>query len=118
MVVADGAYKHGGVLRQPAHRVALWRAQYDSDKILPDLNVMTILDGPLLARSGRSPPTTRSESANRVVLIARRSLPIYPDERTSKDRAGMSQKCHELKGSSGANLVRFAFDNGHQSIAQ
>ena len=41
------------------------------------------------------PPTTRSESANRVVLIARRSLPIYPDERTSKDRAGMSQKCQE-----------------------
>ena len=41
------------VLRQPARRVALWRAQYDSDKILPDLNVMTILDGPLLAQSGR-----------------------------------------------------------------
>src|SRR6266700_455270 len=52
---------------------------------------------PLLAQSGHSPPTTRSESANRVVLIARRSLPIYPDERTSKDRAGMSQKCHCTK---------------------
>ena len=35
------------ILRQPARRVALWRAQYDSDKILPDLNQMTILNGPL-----------------------------------------------------------------------
>jgi hypothetical protein len=41
------------ILRQPARRVALWRAQYDSDKILPDLNQMTILDGPLLAQSRR-----------------------------------------------------------------
>jgi hypothetical protein len=40
------------ILRQPARRVALWRAQYGSDKILPDLNKMTILDGPLLAQSG------------------------------------------------------------------
>ena len=39
------------ILRQPARRVALWRAQYDSDKILPDLNVMTIFDGPLLAKA-------------------------------------------------------------------
>jgi len=40
------------VLRQPARRVALWRAQYDGNKILPDLNLMTILDGLLLAHSG------------------------------------------------------------------
>ena len=41
------------ILRQPARRVALWRAKYDSDKIRPDLNRVTVLDGPLLARSGR-----------------------------------------------------------------
>ena len=42
------------ILRQPARRVAQWRAKYDSDKIRPDLNRVTILDGPLLAQSGRS----------------------------------------------------------------
>ena len=40
--------------RQPARRVALWRAQYDRDKILPDSNQITILNGPLLAQTGRS----------------------------------------------------------------
>jgi hypothetical protein len=37
------------ILRQPARRVAQWRAKYDSDKIRPDLNVMTVLHGRLLA---------------------------------------------------------------------
>ena len=44
----------GRILRQPARRVAQWRAKYDSDKIRSDLNRVTILDGPLLAQSGRS----------------------------------------------------------------
>jgi hypothetical protein len=42
----------GRILRQPARRVAQWRAKYDSDKIRSDLNRVTILDGPLLAQSG------------------------------------------------------------------
>src|SRR5258705_5171510 len=34
---------------------------------------------------------------NRVVLTARRSLPVYPDERTSSDRPRMSGWCHHRK---------------------
>jgi hypothetical protein len=30
---------------------------------------------------------------NRVVLTARRSLPVYPDERTYSEPVGMSQRC-------------------------
>ena len=31
---------------------------------------------------------------NRVVLTARRSLPVYPDERTYSEPVRMSQRCH------------------------
>src|SRR6267142_1755697 len=31
---------------------------------------------------------------NRVGLTVRRSLPVYPDERTFSDANGMSQRCH------------------------
>lgn len=31
---------------------------------------------------------------NRVVLTARPSLPVYPEQRTLSDRLGMSQRCH------------------------
>src|SRR5216684_6011105 len=31
---------------------------------------------------------------NRVVLTVRCSLPVYPDERTSSEPVGMSQRCH------------------------
>jgi hypothetical protein len=30
---------------------------------------------------------------NRVVLTAHPSLPVYPDERTSSEPVGMSQRC-------------------------
>jgi hypothetical protein len=33
----------------------------------------------------------------RVVLTARPSLPVYPDERTSSEPVGMSERCHERK---------------------
>ena len=32
---------------------------------------------------------------NRVVLTVRCSLPVYPDERTSSEPVGMSQRCHK-----------------------
>ena len=42
------------VLRRPAHRVALWRAQYDAIKYVPISPKTIILDGPLLAQDGLS----------------------------------------------------------------
>src|SRR5216684_8675867 len=40
---------------------------------------------------------------NRVVLTVRCSLPVYPDERTSSEPVGMSQRCHKRKST---NLIR------------
>jgi hypothetical protein len=52
MVVADGAYKHGGVLRQPAHRVALRRAQYGATKYVLISAKPIILDGRFWREAG------------------------------------------------------------------
>jgi hypothetical protein len=57
------------ILRQPARRVAQWRAKYDSDKIRPDLNRVTILDGPLLAPSGRTAEHRFQLSADFVAKV-------------------------------------------------
>ncbi len=45
----------------------------------------------------RAPRCSFPLRVNRVVLTVRCSLPVYPDERTSSEPVGMSQRCTQTE---------------------
>jgi hypothetical protein len=63
-----------------------------------------------------NPPQTQNGSdvrkgVNRVTLTARRSLPVFPDERTFSGSVGMSERCRYCcKNRTGPKIPRKASD--------
>jgi hypothetical protein len=52
----------------------------------------------------------------RAVLTVDRSLPVYPEQRTSSDRPGMSQTCHRQAHSCRLPVDLFAFSSACRRI--
>jgi hypothetical protein len=64
MVAADKTNEHGRSSANPPAASLYGERNMIAIKILPDLNLMTILDGPLLAQSGHMAKHRRLLSAN------------------------------------------------------